>query len=303
MPALRRNPSLAVAFTALQLLQLFVLPLWLLPRDAAWGWLLCVPVLLTNSWWAFVHEAIHGSLCADTACNRVLGRLHAVCYGAAFDLLRWGHLLHHAMSRGPRDRTEVRPPGASRSGFALAYYFRLLGGLYLYEVLGSLLFLLPRPLLLRAAKRLTAPDNPVAELLDRMRVPATLTAARQDILGAILLYTAAFWLYGPHAWMLLLTLFGRGLLIALMDNVFHYGTPLDDTRFACNFALPGWASALLLHFNLHGTHHLRPGLSCWELPARHRNDGGGYHGSLPGALLRQLRGPIAEAALPARQGG
>ena len=293
-----RNLLLAILFTVLPLLQLVALPLWLLPRDAAWGWLLLVPVLLTNSWWAFMHEAIHGGLCAGKTSNRVLGRLHAVLYGAAFDLLRWGHLLHHAMNRSPRDRTEARPAGVAPVGFALAFYFRLLGGLYLYEVLGSLLLLLRR-----AVRRLAAPDNLVAELYERMSEPDALAAARQDSLATVLLHAAAFGLYGPHGWMLLLALLGRGLLISLMDNVFHYGTGLDDVRFGCNYALPAWASAGLLHFNLHGVHHLRPGLSCWELPARHAADGGAYHGTLPAALLRQLRGPVAEETLAAGRTG
>ena len=40
-----------------------------------------------------------------------------------------------------------------------------------------------------------------------------------------------------HAWMLALSLVGRGL-ISFVDNVFHYGAPLDQPRYARNLALP-----------------------------------------------------------------
>lgn len=299
----RLNLTLAGGLVGLHALQLFILPVWLLPLDPAWGWLLLLPVLLTNTWWSLIHDAIHGSLSPDKAANRRLGRLQCILFGASFDLLRWGHLLHHALSRTRRERAEVfEADRDNRLVFSLDYYFRLLGGLYLFEVLGSLLFLLPRAVIQALADRLARDSNPVAALTDKMLAPESLAAARVDAALILLVHALAFACYGPQAWMLLAALAGRALLISVMDNVWHYATPLEDSRYARNLRLPGWGGRLLLHFNLHGAHHLRPTLAWWQLPAFHRDSTAGYQGNLPAALLAQLRGPIAADQLSTTQG-
>lgn len=155
------NGALILLFTALLLGKLILLPLWLLPADPAWGWLL-LPVLASNSWWALIHDAIHGVLLESRAANRLAGRAQAILFGAAFDLLRWDHLLHHALSRTRRERSEVYVAGEdNRPWFTLNYYFRLTGGLYWFEVLGALIFLLPRPAIRWAASRLGGAHNVV----------------------------------------------------------------------------------------------------------------------------------------------
>lgn len=298
------NVALLLAFLGLGLLQLVILPLVLLPANPAWGGLLLLPVLLSNTAWALIHEAIHGVLLPHKAANRAAGRILAVLFGAAFDLLRWGHLLHHALSRTRRERSEVYVAGVDhRLSFTLNYYFRLTGGLYWYEVLGGLIFLLPRPLIRWAARRLASEHNVVEALTDKLLAPPTLRAVRVDGWLVIVLYAAAFSLYAEHSWMLLLALLARAFLISVVDNAFHYGTPLEDTRYARNLALPGWASALLLHFNLHGAHHQRPALAWWQLAAHHRLSQMGFQGNWMAALLAQFKGPIPEHQLISGAGG
>lgn len=298
------NVGLLLSFTALSLLQLIVLPSWLLPLDLVWGWLLLLPVLTSNVWWALIHEAIHGVLFESRSANRLAGRAQAILFGAAFDLLRWGHLLHHALSRTRRERSEVYVVGEdNRPWFTLNYYFRLTGGLYWFEVLGALIFLLPRPAIRWAARRLGSGHNVVEALTDRLLEPATLRAVRADGWLILALYGLAFGLYGEQAWMLVLALMGRAFLISVVDNAFHYGTPLEDTRYARNLALPTWAARLILNFNLHGAHHARPGLTWWQLPAYHRQSGAGFQGNWIGALLAQFRGPIPEHRLLPGEGG
>lgn len=304
LPGPYLNVVLLLSFTALSLLQLIVLPSWLLPLDLAWGWLLLLPVLSSNVWWALIHEAIHGVLFESRSANRLAGRAQAILFGAAFDLLRWGHLLHHALSRTRRERSEVYVAGEdNRPWFMLNYYFRLTGGLYWFEVLGALIFLLPRPVIRWAARRLASGHNVVESLTDRLLEPATLRAVRADGWMILALYGLAFSLYGEQAWMLALALMGRAFLISVVDNAFHYGTPLEDTRYARNLALPSWAARLILNFNLHGAHHARPGLTWGQLPAYHRQSGAGFQGNWIGALLAQFRGPIPEHRLLPGEGG
>ena len=303
MPGHSLNLLLAISFFALQALQLIVVPAWLLPLSPSWGWLLLVPVLLSNAWWAFIHEAIHGAMFPSKRVNRLTGRLHAILFGAAFDLLRWGHLLHHAYSRSPRDRSEVIPLHQSIKLLdRVSYFFRLFGGLYLFEVLGSMLLLLPRPAIQALIPYLSSEANVVAQLVNKLSEPATLRAARFDVLLIITLYSLAFWLYGAHAWMLVLAILGRGLLISLVDNLFHYGTPLQHKHYARNLRLAPLSSALMLHFNLHGTHHLHPNLPWWQLAAKHLEAGGEFQGSWAQAMREQLHGPIPEHVLAASAG-
>ncbi len=300
----RANQALAVLFLAVQLFQLVLLPVWLLPSGPAWGWLLLLPVLLSNSWWAFIHEAVHGVLFPNKQANRLAGRVNAVLFGAPFDLLRRGHLLHHAASRTKRERSEVYVPERdNRLLFATGYYLRLFGGLYCLEVIGGLALLLPRRALRAFVRRAGGEHNVLEDLAKRILEPATLRAVRIDATLVLGVYALAFALYGEHAWMLALAVAGRGLLISLVDNVFHYGTPLDQTRYARNLALPDWASRLILHFNLHGAHHQRPGLAWWQLPDYQRNSGMGFQGKWLPALLAQLKGPIPEPRLRALSQG
>lgn len=282
----------------LQFLQLVLVPLVLLPHGAAWGWLLAIPVLLSNSWWAFLHEALHGHLFPDRRFGRAAGRANAVLYGAAFDLLRFGHLLHHAYSRTRRERAEVyRADEGNRLTAATGYYFRLLGGLYVFEMLGTLLLLLPRFLVQRLAARFGSADNVVEELAHRLLAPETLAAARTEALAILLIYGAAFRWYGAHWWMLALALLGRGLLVSVMDNAFHYGTPLDQPRYAPDLAAPAWWGRLLLNFHLHGLHHRQPTVPWHALAGLHSHEGGQFQGRLSSAILSQFRGPIPEHAL------
>lgn len=293
------NRRLAWAFALLAALHLFVLPL-LVRGTPAWAWLLVPIVLLSNSLWAFIHEAVHGAMFADKRANRAVGRALSVVFGASFDLLRSGHLLHHAHSRTRRERSEVYAGARPTTGFVAAYYARILGGLYLAEVVTSLLMLLPRAWITAAGRHLASDDNVIEALTERMLAPAALRASRLDAIAILLLHGLAFWLYGEYAWMYLASLAGRGLLISFVDNVFHYGTALDRPRDAMNLSLAAPLSALILHFNLHGVHHLRPNAPWHRLPDLHSEQGTGFQDAWWPALFRQLRGPLGESLLRAR---
>lgn len=287
------NLVLLVFFLLLQVLQLFVLPMLLLPQSPAWGYLLLIPVLLSNPWWAFIHEAIHGCMFEEKQINRAAGRLNAILFGSPFDLLRWGHLLHHAYSRTERERSEVFTPGTtSFAWFKFTYYFRLLGGLYLFEVLGGLLLLLSRRFIQSMISRIESADNVVAPLYQKVLEKRTLTSARTDALLILVVYGIAFYLYAAHAWMLVCAMLARACLISLVDNLFHYETPLEQPRYARNVYLPAWAARLMLNFNLHGVHHLNPHSPWWQLSTLHAKAGGGYQASWITAMQNQFKGPI-----------
>jgi fatty acid desaturase len=137
----------------------------------------------------------------------------------------------------------------------------------------------------------------IEELTHRLLAHDTLRAVRTDALAIVLIYGTSFYWYGKYWWMLALALWGRGLLISLMDNAFHYGTPLERTRYAPNLAAPAWWSRLLLNFNLHGVHHLQPAVPWHALPQLHRAESAKFQGNLMLTMLSQFRGPIPEHKL------
>lgn len=287
------NPVLAVLMVLAQLLQLFVLPLWLLPQDPRWGWLLLPMAALTLPLWALVHDCFHGSFSPRPQVNGRVGRVLAVGFGAPYQLLRTGHLLHHKYNRGPRDRSEVYDDArGSWLGMAPSYYFRLLGGLYFYELLAVPLLCLPRAWVAGAIRRVSGPDNVVEHMGGMLLRPKVLREMRQDALAVMLLLALSAWCYGAHAWMLVLALAGRGLVISMHDNSYHYDTPLEGAPDALTLRLPALLSPLVLNFNFHDTHHRHPQLGWRELPAAHRRDGGRFDIAFGTALLRQLRGPL-----------
>ena len=296
----RLNLAIATALIAVNVAMLAGVPL-LVSRSPAWGWVLLVPVLLTMPLWSIIHEAIHGRLHPDRQWNDRFGRALGVVFGAPFQLLRLGHLMHHRYNRSPLCRMEIAPASPTplrRAG----YYGRLLGGLYLGEFLASVLAILPdrlyRPVI-RLAFGDEAPDGRTMwdgarrQLLEE---PGR-SRMRLDGLLVTLAFAGAFLLYGPHWWMLALALAERAFLISFFDNVYHYANPLDDVTAGYDLRLPPPLQALFLNFNLHGTHHRRADVPWTALPQTFRALGRGYKDGFARAALRQLSGPIPEQAL------
>ena len=300
----RLNLAIACGLIAANLLQFLVVPALLLPRDAAWGWFLLLPVALTTPLWSMIHEAIHGGLHPARRWNERFGRVLAGLFGSPFQLLRLGHLQHHRYNRSPLNRPEVGPAeGATPS--RPAYYGRLLGGLYLGEVVAGLLAVLPdlfyRPVI-KLAFGDEAPDGRTMWDAARRQLLEEPGRSRMRLDGLLIGcgFAASLALYGPHWWMLALALAGRALLISFFDNAYHYANPLDDVMAGYDLRLPKPAQALFLNFNLHATHHRRPSAPWTALPAVFDELGHRYEDDFARAALRQFDGPIPAAALSAR---
>ncbi|MBH0779890.1 fatty acid desaturase family protein [Nocardia bovistercoris] len=286
------SARLTAVALAIGLSQLFVLPLVLLPRDTAWGWLLVPIGLATTPFWSLIHEAIHGSLIRRRTVNDYCGRALAILYGSPFALLKIGHLLHHRYNR-TRERTEVYDPATtSRRSAAAGYYPRLLGGLYLLEVAALALALLPAAAVRAFGRRVEEPDSIAGMVFERLARDRVLPEFRVDAAAVLVLHVAAFLAYGPHGWMLAAALFARALIISFSDNSYHYGTALDAPLEALDLRLPRALEGFALSFNLHGVHHRHPGLRWYELRRVFDREGARYDDGWFGAAARQLRGPV-----------
>ena len=139
------NAALAVIHFTVYVYQFLILPLWLLPLNASWGWTLVPLAFMHNPYWSLIHEAIHDLFHPAPGINMLFGRAAAVAFGAPFRILRLSHLLHHKLNRTPMEATELFDPSKnSRLRAAPGYYMQILGGLYLVELLSPILFFLPR---------------------------------------------------------------------------------------------------------------------------------------------------------------
>lgn len=287
------NSWLMTGAIALSVMQLFVVPLWLLPMDAAWGWLLVTMPLMTTPFWSLIHETIHGTMHPNRTRNDRYGRVLSVLYAAPFVLIKTGHLLHHRYSRTPRERVEIYDPSAtSWWRQAPAYYLRLLFGLYLLEVASVLLALLPASALRALARRAESPNTVAGLLFDRIASDRRRTQFRVDSLAIAVVYTLAFASYGAQWWMLLLAVGGRALIVSISDNSYHYGTKLNAPLEAMNLRMPMVFERFALSFNLHDVHHRHPGLRWYELRPKFLAEGSPYHLPWLSATTRQFRGPI-----------
>lgn len=301
----RLNGVLVVIIAALQCIQLFVLPVWLLPANRLWALILIVCVFTTTTNWSLIHEAIHRLLAPNAKSNDACGRLLAVLFGAPFEILRFAHLLHHQLNGTAADRPEyfesARTP---RSQAAIRYYPTLVLGIYAAEVLGTLVCLMPRPVIERMSRFFPAEHGADARAAAYLLQPKRLRELRIDAVAIVLIYGLSFWCYG-HFWPLLaLSIVGRGVLVSVADNSYHYRAPMGaGAESALNFQFAFAGS--ILHFNLHRIHHAHPNMPWIGLPAAFRADGDHYDCGYMSALLRQFRGPISDreyARLSGRSG-
>lgn len=299
----RLNLSLAALTILGHVVLVAALPLVLLPRDPAWAWLLVPLSFAIVAHWALIHEAVHGHLLPDHRANDRLGRLLAILFGAPFDVLRVGHLSHHALNARAVERPELYDPSVrSRLVAALGYFPRLFGGLYLVEVASSALAWLPRRWLRPVVRRLfydgAAEAGAIPNRAERhLLSPRSLLRIRADGAAVVILFALALCLWGA-AWPLLVAaLLGRAFLVSFLDNAPHYLGELGDPRQGHDMVLPRHLAALVLHANLHGTHHRHPDLPWTELPRRFALDRARPAGSWFVVPWRQLRGPVPVTAL------
>lgn len=285
----RDDALLFGAVLAVALLQFFAAPL-LLPRGT---WTACAIVALcaavTPLHWGLMHEAIHGHLFAKESPNRHAGRLlgHFLCL--SFDVMRFGHLLHHSHNRHEFDRPEAVGPDSSRFVAAIPYYLKLLGGHALISAVLSAVLALPsvfaRRLVPDAEPMRTSAGRAFGRKERRWRIRGDLCAIAALLALAMLCWRGAWPVFAA-------TIVARFLMLSLLDNAPHYGTALDSGTYARNTRLPRWAEWIVMGHNFHGIHHGSTGLRWQELRAAFVRAGTNYEGGWPAMVLRQFRGPV-----------
>jgi len=294
------NLSLAGLHVLANLYQFFFLPLFLLPSSGWWALTLLPLAALNNPFWSLLHEAIHDMFHPSRGVNRLAGRTLAVFFGSPFLILRLSHLLHHKLNRSAVEATELyAPEKMSRTHASLGYFAHILGGLYLLELASPLLFFLPKCILRRMERKYFSGADLPGNLMRGLMRDEGIREMRLDGLAILSVLAASTASYGASWPWLAGVLVARAFLISFLDNVYHYGTPVDDTFYARNLSLPPLFSIGLLHFNLHGIHHKNPSIPWAGLGEAFRREAGAFEGNYFLAALRQFSGPLSRAELPA----
>ena len=296
------NFSLAGLHISLNLFQLFILPLYLLPKSLCWS-LVLIPISFSNNpLWALLHEAIHDLFNSSGRINLVFGRLLGILFGSPFHVLRLTHLSHHKFNRSPTEKgTEIYDPGeVSKIKASFKYFFYIFCGLYLLEVCSTVIFFLPPNIFRKMRRRLVDHGNVQEKwLAQKLMDKKIVRDIRIDGVAIFLLFAFAAFCFGKH-WILFAGFLGvRTFLVSFMDNVYHYRTPLHVTISGHNLFLPRVFSGLLLNFNLHRVHHANPSVPWVELPYFFVQQGETFDRGFFTAALDQLRGPIALSELAA----
>ena len=265
---------------------LFALP-YLIAQHAAWAWLLVGAVWLTLVQWALLHEGIHKILLSNKRANEWVSRIIAVLMGTSFHALRFGHLMHHQLNRELHPEVSVKSPRD-----VVMYYLNLTIGVYAYEVAyGWILTLLPMNFCMKSSRSffLKGYDNVVDSGERFFYIKGNIRHVRIETVASVLLYVAAFAVYGTH-WAWLLAFLGiRALVLSFMDNIYHFDTPRDNSKAGKELAMNHTLSKLLLHGNYHETHHLNPLVHWVDLPNVHQQQQRGFDGGLLAHGLYQLQ--------------
>lgn len=286
------NGAIALPVILLQLLQMFCVPL-LLKHSQLWGLLLIPLALLSTMFWALIHEAIHRVYHHQGAVNDRWGRFLSILFGCAFDVVKFGHLMHHRYNRAWE--SEYYHQGEkSYSRAALEYYAKLCGGIYYISMGVTLLFLLQLRLVRALFQRRI---QAMPELKGIEEITQNFFFAknrhwriRMDGICIFALYGLSAWAYGTYWPWFVFMVVARAFCISFMDNIYHYATPADNSLPAKEIILPRWAERLLLNGNYHLSHHRQAHLH-WEKLA-HSTAEECYRQNFWEAAASQWRGPI-----------
>lgn len=263
------NMTLGTLFIGINIFCWFVIPILAINN---WLWLMCwIPaLLLSNTMWALIHEAIHCIFHPNKSVNLKWGRMLSLSFGIEFHIARFGHLLHHRFNRSGIDLTDGYDPEKIPKWLAnLGYYLQICIGLYLSEILVPILLLFPKQVLLFLGRKTVGEQAPHYQVAKSALLKnPTLYEIRIGTIAMLIIWIISFYLYGHFWWVLLVAALIRGFMVSFADNLPHYGTATNDVRYAYNLSLPPFLQKGILNFNLHRVHHHYPNIPWKQLPEK-----------------------------------
>ncbi len=285
------NFVLFLMVLSVSIFQLFALPLYLLPKNIYWAILIIPLIPFNNMMWFLIHEAIHKNLNTNQKLNELGGRILSIFFGASFCLLSFGHLMHHQMNR----HWESEYYNAEKNNFRLKikYFLKLFFGVYFTELLSSYaLFLLNKKTLFRAAILHHDYTPEIGNQIDNYFYKRErIKKLRLDMSISFLLFLASLLVYNIYWPVLIAIIVFKAISISLMDNVFHYNTPYDNSIAGKEVAANKLVRIFILNGNYHGIHHNNPKVPWTALPQEAERLGLKANGTFTGSMLMQFEGP------------
>lgn len=267
----------------------FIIPI-MFADEPGYLWLGLPVALLSNQFWALIHEAIHTMFYPKRLVNNIAGRIMGICFGSAFGLVRAAHMVHHKVNRTEIERPEVSLSGSTRKDNIFFYYYLFIG-LYILEISSPFMSLLPRRTLDKVIATKIVKGSYKSQVAEFI-INKSLNQVRIDSVLVLLMWGSSFYLYGTHWYILMLFFLIRGFMISFLDYVYHYCTPIDDVKHGYNLELPKFLERYLLNFNLHGIHHRYPQEPWEKLPQLLMKNGGHYDKKYFSQALNQLQGTV-----------
>lgn len=220
-------------------------------------------VFMMQGVFSLMHECMHRHGHPSPAVNRGLGILTAAIFGTAYTLFRINHEGHHVRNRSRAELAEYIFPDESATRKIVAYYFAILGGIWLGSFVAALVLpFVPyryAPLLNRPAKSMNGYSLSFAEFSR-----ADWGWLRIEALAGLVLWTAAFVLLDWDWRVVALLYAGFAFSWSSLQWVYHMRTPLDRIEGAYNLRAPAVVRLLFLNFNYNLAHHRQPNLP-WQL--------------------------------------
>ncbi len=214
-------------------------------------------VLMMQGVFSLMHECMHRHGHPSPAVNRALGILTAAIFGTVYTLFRINHEGHHVRNRSRAEVAEYIFPNESATRKILAYYFAILGGIWLGSFVAALVLpFVPyryAHLLNRPAKSMNGYSISFAEFSR-----ADWTWVRIEAALGVGLWTAA-WLLLDWDWRVVVLLYAAfAFSWSSLQWVYHMRTPLDRVEGAYDLRAPALVRLLFLNFNYNLAHHRQP---------------------------------------------
>lgn len=236
--------------------------------------------------WFLIHESIHRNLHSSAKLNEYGGRILGIMFGASFHILSFGHLMHHKLNR--QWESEIYPEGTGLGGKA-KYYIKLLFGVYFTEMITSLIMFLMNKRTVSWIAKANDLQEPVETYFYRKERLAKL---RTDMLLMTMFFGGAIYAFGTNWPVLAAIILLRAISVSLMDNIFHYDTPADNSVPGKEVRANKLVSWFILNGNFHGTHHSNPKVPWKYLPyAATPQLNPSSRENFCQSLIRQFQGP------------
>lgn len=290
----RLNLAVGAIVVAIYLSSYFGVSLLAARHFWAFTLVLLMFLVATPTIWGLIHEGIHGHLLRQPLANRTVSRVLCVLLGFSFDVVQFGHLIHHRYNGHKYDRPDRVIPEEPAWKNWLRHWAHLLGGHYLFTVIVSAVVFAPSRVRQRALQHSMAGSKADIVAIRHAALkwfsdPNRIARIRVDCVAGMLLILLSVADYGAFWPAVVLAFCGRALVYSTLDNLPHYGVRGRGDQAAKNLSLPGWASLIVLHHNLHRVHHERPYLP-WRAVPEHFG-AAATDGNYLCAAIRQFAGP------------